>query len=70
MDKSIDERIIELESLVSFQDNTIEQLNQVIYSQQMQIDNISDKIYAMESLVKNQASEEKRTLEEERPPHY
>ena len=68
--ESLEKRIIELESLVSFQDHTIDQLNQVIYGQQQQIDNVLEKIDAVESLVKSQASEEKRTLEEERPPHY
>lgn len=70
MNDSLEKRVIELESLISFQDNTIEQLNEVIYNQQLQIDNILEKISSIEGMVKNQSSGEKRTLEEERPPHY
>jgi len=70
MDNCLEKRVIELETLVSYQDHTIEQLNQVIYSQQLKMDEISAKIDAVEGLIKNQTSDDKRTLEEERPPHY
>jgi len=70
MDNCLEKRVIELETLVSYQDHTIEQLNQVIYSQQLKIDEISEKVDAVEGLIKNQTSDDKRTLEEERPPHY
>jgi len=67
---SLEERIIELESLVSFQDNTIEQLNEVIYKQQRQFDKFENKLSTLEKQMKEQETGETRTLEEERPPHY
>jgi len=66
----LEERIIKLESMVSFQDHTIEQLHEVIYRQQQELDEIIQKMSNVEALVKSQMTDEKRTLEEERPPHY
>ena len=70
MDNTLEKRIIELESLISFQEHTIDQLNQVMYNQQLQIDGISQQMTAVTSMMKSQNPEDKRTLEEERPPHY
>ena len=67
---NLEERIIKLESMIAFQDHTIEQLNEVIYKQQQDLDGMLQKVKNVESLLKSQQPEEKRTLEEERPPHY
>jgi len=40
----MEERLTELETKVMFQDQTIEDLNQVIYDQQQQLDKLSNEI--------------------------
>ena len=65
------ERIAELESQVAFQDNTIQALNEVVTSQQQQLDILKSEIKELqgridslsESLVIPQS-------EEKPPPHY
>lgn len=66
-----DKRITELETKIAYQEHTIQELNDVIYRQQQQIDRIEimckhlmDRI---QTLVDTSRSEQ---LEDERPPHY
>jgi len=40
----MEERLTELETKVMFQDQTIEELNQVIYDQQQQLDKLSEEM--------------------------
>ena len=40
----MEERLTELETKVMFQDQTIEELNQVIYDQQQQLDKLADEM--------------------------
>ena len=68
--KTIEERLIELESTVAFQEVTIEELNTVLYEQQQEIQELFQKLKLVEGMVKNQQPTEKRTPEDERPPHY
>ncbi len=67
----LEDRIIKLESLTAFQDHLIEQLNDVIYKQQLEIDDINNQISAVKLMMKeNSTQEEHRTLADEKPPHY
>ncbi|MGD8567786.1 MAG: SlyX family protein [Gammaproteobacteria bacterium] len=67
----MEDRLAELESRVAFQDNTIQELNDVIVKQQHQLDqlvsqyqDIRDQLQAiMPSVLAN-------TSEETPPPHY
>lgn len=58
------ERITELEIRITRQDHTVEELNDVIYAQQRQIDLLTKKIAALEK------SEDPTTPVNEKPPHY
>ncbi len=40
----MDERLIELETKVMFQDQTIEELHQVVYDQQQQLDGLAAEV--------------------------
>ena len=40
----MDERLTELETKVMFQDQTIEELNQVVYAQQQEIDRLAEEL--------------------------
>lgn len=67
-----DNRITELETRVAYQEHTIQELNDVVYRQQLQIDKIEimckhlmDRI---QSLAEAGSGGEQQT--NERPPHY
>ena len=65
----MEERINKLESQISFQDDTIAKLNEVVITQQKQIDEIEKEL----KLIKNQAMSfgiVKDIEDEEPPPHY
>lgn len=68
---NIDKRITELEIQFSHQDNTISDLNDVVFSQQKTIDSLEDRILKLEAIIKNVSlSNVKNTSEETQPPHY
>ncbi|RJX81332.1 SlyX family protein [Pseudomonas sp. LS-2] len=67
---SLDERVMELESRLAFQDDTIQALNDVLVAQQRSLDRMQ---LQMAALVKRQEEMggQFETLEEEAPPpHY
>jgi SlyX protein len=71
MSKELEGRIIDLESISAYQEKMIEDLNGVIFSQQKEIDQIFEKLKLLEGQVKNfDLDSEKRTLSDEKPPHY
>lgn len=65
------DRIAELETQIAFQDNTIEELNRIVTSQQQQI----DKLTAEVAMLFGQIQQLNEVLsvpegEEPPPPHY
>jgi SlyX protein len=64
---SLEQRIIELETRLSYQDHTIEQLNEVVTAQQRQIDRLEQALRALHG---SDASGIRRPDEETPPPHY
>lgn len=67
-----DERIERLESDMAMQERTIEELNEVIYTQQKQIDSMEIKIEALIGVVKDlkEAVGNGELPRDEPPPHY
>ena len=64
-------RIVELESKLSFQDDTIEKLNHVITDQQQQLDMLNARIEKLVEWAKQQQQSDIATQNEEAPPpHY
>lgn len=64
-------RIVELESKIAFQDDTIEKLNQVITDQQRQLDALNVRIEKLVEWAKQQQQSNIATQNEETPPpHY
>ena len=66
-----EERMVEIESKIAFQDNALQELNDVIYRQQKQIDqleltcqNLIERVKALSEISVSGA------LEDEKPPHY
>jgi len=67
----LETRITELESRLIFQDDTIEQLNEVVTHQQRQIDQMEKTLTVLKDQMKNLASSNIATEDEEMPPpHY
>lgn len=62
-------RLIELESRLTFQDDTIQELNKVLIHQQNQIDNLVSQVEQLKHYIQ---SMESLTMEKpsEPPPHY
>ena len=70
----IDEQIIELESRLAFQENSIMELNEIITDQQHQLDRLLTTVEMLDSrlslLATDAASETTPKPEDEIPPHY
>jgi len=67
----LNERIIELETKSSYQEHLIQELNEVVISQQKQMDALEASMQRMSDYLKNnQRSQQARPDEEVPPPHY
>jgi len=67
----LNERIIELETKSSYQEHLMQELNEVVISQQKQIDALQASVQRMSDYLKNnQGSQLARPDEEVPPPHY
>ena len=66
-DKQLEDRIIELEVRLSFQNSTIDALNSVISAQQTQIEQLSRNFEELKSYVLNPENMDPSIV---RPPHY
>ncbi|PCI41677.1 MAG: hypothetical protein COB41_10420 [Proteobacteria bacterium] len=67
----LNERMIELETKSSYQEHLIQELNEVIISQQKQLDALEARMQRMSDYLKNnQGSQIARPDEEVPPPHY
>lgn len=65
----IDERINELEFKVAYQDDLIEDLNQVIASQQKELLLLNEKLSLLAKQLESYRTQQ-AIQEGERPPHY
>ena len=64
-------RITELETKVAYQEDTIQELNQVIISMQKQIDGIEITCQALKDRVRDMSGMLSNISEhDEKPPHY
>jgi len=67
----LENRIIELETKISYQDHTIQELNEVVTGQQGQIDQLEKNVNKLSEHLKAQTpSDLARPEEEAPPPHY
>ncbi|HEB87831.1 MAG TPA: SlyX family protein [Gammaproteobacteria bacterium] len=68
----INEQIIELESRLAFQENSIVELNEIITDQQGQIDRLTATVAMLDSRLSllTAAAETVAKPEDEIPPHY
>lgn len=66
MDKSLSERVEELEIRSAFQENLLRDLDEVIRSQADQIDQLQRELISL----REQIAQEGEAPEDEKPPHY
>lgn len=71
-DASHDERFIDLETKLAYQEDAAQQLSDVVARQQQQIDALETALRALIERVNNLRTEggEKTTAADEVPPHY
>jgi len=66
-----EERMVDIEAKIAYQDNTLQELNDVIYRQQKQIDQLEAICQQLIDRVRSLAETSVTgTLEDEKPPHY
>ena len=67
--ETLEQRITELETRLSYQDHTIEQLNEVVTAQQRQIDRLETGLRGLHAQQAD-GPQIRRPDEETPPPHY
>ncbi|MDQ6959280.1 MAG: SlyX family protein [Mariprofundaceae bacterium] len=68
---SAEERIVELETKLSFQEHLIQELNEALTHQQQQLDALQHRLDTMCEQMQTGLSDEIRPVSEEAPPpHY
>lgn len=65
-----EERFARLETMLAYQEDTIQKLNDVIYAQQMQIDRLEEKVAVLIENLRNSGENIKDADDETPPPHY
>lgn len=67
----MEERFVDLETRLIYQERTIEELNEVVTRQQGQIDNLEEKLGAIVNHIRESASPVAGdAADEPPPPHY
>jgi SlyX protein len=68
----INEKIIEIETKMAFQEETIEQLNDVIISQQKALDTLKQQVIQLNTKIKEESQQwqSDNNPVDETPPHY
>ena len=66
----IDDRLTELEIKVSFQDDLLDKLDQIIIRQQEQMDALTREVVALRQQSPQAGDAPQRNLRDDLPPHY
>ena len=66
----MESRLAEIEAKLSFSEELLEVLNQTVYRQQQQIDQLQLELRALHEQVRSALPGEPRNLRDETPPHY
>jgi len=67
---TLDTRVTELEIKISYTEDTVEELNRIIFRQQQQIDFLVGEIRSLREQVRTAEPGETTNLRDEIPPHY
>ncbi len=66
----MESRLAEIEAKLSFSEELLEALNQTVYRQQQQIEQLQLELRALREQVRAALPAEPRALRDETPPHY
>lgn len=66
----MEEKIVNIETRLAFQDDTIQELSDVIYRQQQKIDQLEKTLQALLNKVQDLMEGGNEKIVDERPPHY
>ncbi|MAR91734.1 MAG: SlyX family protein [Pseudomonadota bacterium] len=66
----MENRIIDIETRLAFQDDTINQLSDVIYRQQQQIDQLDKTVQLLVDRLQDLLRNGPEKVLDEKPPHY
>lgn len=66
-----DDRLMDIETKLAFQENTIEELNSVVIEQQTEIDRLRNAVeYLLDKVQQISDTRMERAPSNEKPPHY
>lgn len=68
--RTTDDRLIQLEIKASFADDLLDQLNELVYRQQQQIDQLTREVAWLRGRLDETSGTPWRSLRDELPPHY
>ncbi|CAB1368259.1 SlyX family protein [Denitratisoma oestradiolicum] len=66
----MDDRLTELEIKAGFAEDLLEALNQTVFRQQQQIEQLQREVRALRQQLQESMPAESRSLRDEIPPHY
>ncbi len=66
----MDERFEKIENKLSLSEDLLEELNKIVYRQQLQIEQLQREIVSLREQVRISLPEEQHDLGREVPPHY
>lgn len=67
----IEERLVNIEAKITFQEDLIEELNKTVYQQQQQLDRLGAVCEALARQIQSQTETRNEGMPaNERPPHY
>ncbi len=66
----MEQRLIEIEIKLTRQEDLLEALNQMVYSQQKKIDELQALCAALAGHIRDRAADPEARLPHDRPPHY
>lgn len=70
MDVSLEERLMEVESRLTFQEEGIQSLSELVYAQQLQLERLENSFNLLSQRLQDAAQSEQAKVVDEPPPHY
>lgn len=68
--EQLNEQLCDLQSQVSFQEDTIQALNDVVAQQQQQMERLNEMLNMLRNQLDSSIKEGAKDVPSERPPHY
>ena len=66
-----EDRLVEIETKIAFQENTIKDLSDTVYNQQKQINTLNETLkHLIDQIEESSIISFGRNLKDEKPPHY